>query len=103
MKPREAIADIGIGAIGGYVGTQAMERVSMKFYELEPEEARRQEDEARPGDPFIVAARKTTWAPGVRARHRGHRGDPLLAGPQRGRKEVAAPVVFGKDRQTTNE
>lgn len=47
MKLREATADIGIGAIGGYVGTQVMERVAMKLYEWEPEEA-------RPGDPFIV-------------------------------------------------
>jgi hypothetical protein len=31
-----------------------MERVAMKLYEWEPEEARQQEDEARSGDPFIV-------------------------------------------------
>lgn len=60
MKLREAIADVGIGAIGGYVGTQVMERVAMKLYEWEPEETRQQEDEARPGEPPIVAARKTT-------------------------------------------
>lgn len=60
MKIREAIADVGTGAIGGYVGTRVMERVAMKLYEWEPEEARRQEDEVRPGEPPIVAARKTT-------------------------------------------
>ncbi len=65
MKGRELVADVGVGMVGGYVGTQAMERVSMKLYELESEEARRQEDEARPGDPFIVAARKTTRALGL--------------------------------------
>ncbi len=54
LKLREAIADVGIGAIGGYLGTQVMERVAMKLYEWEPEEARQQEDEARSGDPFIV-------------------------------------------------
>ncbi len=32
----------------------------MKLYELESEEARSQEDEARLGEPPIVAARKTT-------------------------------------------
>ncbi len=60
MKLREVISDIGTGAIGGYVGTQAMERVAMKLYEWEPEDARQQEDEVRPGEPPIVAARKTT-------------------------------------------
>ncbi len=60
MQVKELISDVGVGMIGGYVGTQVMERVSMKLYEWEPEEARRQEDEARPGEPPIVAARKTT-------------------------------------------
>jgi hypothetical protein len=59
VKLQEAVSDIGIGAIGGYVGTQVMERVSMKLYEMEPEEARQKEDEVRPGPPFVIAARKT--------------------------------------------
>ena len=58
-KVRRALADIGAGIVGGYVGTKVMERVSMKLYELEPEEDRRQEDEVRPGDPPIIAAGKT--------------------------------------------
>ena len=65
MKLREAVSDIGVGVIGGYVGTQVMERVSMKLYELESDEAQRQEDEARPGSPFVIAARKTTEALGL--------------------------------------
>ena len=65
MQARELVSDVGVGIIGGYVGTQVMEQVSMKLYELKSEEARRQEDEARPGDPFIVAARKTTQALGL--------------------------------------
>ncbi len=60
MQVKELISDVGVGMIGGYVGTQVMERVAMKLYEWEPEEARRQEDEVRPGEPPIVAARKTT-------------------------------------------
>jgi hypothetical protein len=56
---RRALADIGAGMIGGYVGTLVLERVSMKLYELEPEEDRRREDEVRPGAPPIIAARKT--------------------------------------------
>ena len=51
MQLREVVSDIGVGAIGGYLGTQLMERVSMKLYEWESEEARSQEDEARPGEP----------------------------------------------------
>jgi hypothetical protein len=62
---REAISDIGIGMIGGYVGTQVMERVSMKLYKLESEEDRKQEEEVRPGPPFEIAARKTAEALGI--------------------------------------
>ena len=64
MQVSELVSDVGVRRIGGYAGIQVMERVSMKLYELAPEEARRQENEARPGDPFIVAARKTTQALG---------------------------------------
>jgi hypothetical protein len=65
MQIREAISDIGIGMIGGYVGTKIMERVSMKLYELESEEDRKREEEVRPGPPFEIAARKTTGALGI--------------------------------------
>ncbi len=59
MGVRELVSDVGTGMIGGYVGTQVMERVSMKLYEMEPEESRQKEDEVRPGPPFVIAARKT--------------------------------------------
>ncbi len=65
MRMREAISDIGVGMIGGYVGTKVMEPVSMKLYELESEEDRKREDEVRPGPPFVIAARKTTEAFGI--------------------------------------
>ncbi len=65
MKMRELVSDIGTGLVGGYVGTQVMERVSMKLYELEPEEDRQKEEEVRPGPPFYIAARKTTEALGI--------------------------------------
>ena len=51
--------------IGGYVGTQVMEPVSMKLYELESEEDRRKEDGARAGPPYLIAAKKTTEALGI--------------------------------------
>jgi hypothetical protein len=65
VKIQELVSDIGTGMIGGYVGTQVMERVSMKLYELEPEEDRQKEEEVRPGPPFYIAARKTTQALGL--------------------------------------
>lgn len=65
MKMRELVSDIGTGVIGGYVGTQVMERVSMKLRELEPEEDRKREEEIRPGPPFYIAAKKTTEALGI--------------------------------------
>lgn len=65
MSIRQKISDAGIGLIGGYVGTQVMERVSMKLYELEPEEDRKREEEVRPGPPFEIAARRTTEALGI--------------------------------------
>ncbi len=34
MKGRRLVSDIGIRLIGGYVGTKAMEPVSMKLYAL---------------------------------------------------------------------
>lgn len=65
MGIRQLVADVGVGMIGGYVGTQVMERVSMKLYELEPEEDRKREEEVRPGPPFVIAATKTTEALGI--------------------------------------
>ena len=41
MGIRELVADVGTGMIGGYVGTEVMQPVSMKLYELESEEDRR--------------------------------------------------------------
>jgi hypothetical protein len=65
LEIRKVISDVGIGMIGGYVGTKIMERVSMKLYELESEEDRKREEEVRPGPPFEIAARKTTQALGI--------------------------------------
>ena len=59
MQVKQIIADVGVGLIGGYVGTKVMEPVSMKLYELEPEADRQQEDRVRPGPPYDIAARKT--------------------------------------------
>jgi hypothetical protein len=55
---RQMLIDLGLSAAAGYVGTKAMEPVSMKLYELEPAEAREREDAVRPGAPYYVAAEK---------------------------------------------
>lgn len=65
MQIQKVVSDIGIGLIGGYIGTRIMEPVSMKLYEREPEEARRQEDAVRPGTPYQIAARKAPQMMGV--------------------------------------
>ncbi len=65
MRLRELGSDVGTGMIGGYVGTQVMEQVSIKLYELEPKEDRKREEEVRPGPPFYVAAKKTSDALGI--------------------------------------
>ena len=59
MQVKQIIADVGVGLIGGYVGTKVMEPVSMKLYPLEPEADRQQEDRVWPGSPYEIAARKT--------------------------------------------
>ncbi len=66
MGAKETIAQVGLGLLGGYVGTKVMEPVSMKLYEWESAEDRRREDAVRPGAPFQIAARKTTQLLGLR-------------------------------------
>jgi hypothetical protein len=58
MKAREAVLDLALATAAGYVGTKAMEPVSMKLYELEPAGDREREDAVRPGPPYPVAAEK---------------------------------------------
>jgi uncharacterized membrane protein YagU involved in acid resistance len=65
MQTKAVIADLGIGAISGYVGTKVMEPISMKLYEWESEEARKQEDAVRPGPPYQIAAQKTAKLVGI--------------------------------------
>lgn len=65
MEIDEVVAAAGLGLVGGYVGTKVMEPVSMKLYEWESEEARRQEDAVRPGPPFRIAAEKTARVLGI--------------------------------------
>ncbi len=65
MRPEQAIADAGIGLVGGYISTKVMEPVSRKLYAVESEAEWRREDEVRPSPLFDIAAQKTTQALGV--------------------------------------
>jgi hypothetical protein len=60
MKPAQILTDLALAAAAGYLGTKAMEPVSMKLYELEPAAARGREDAVRPGPPYRIAAEKLT-------------------------------------------
>jgi uncharacterized membrane protein YagU involved in acid resistance len=65
MNVTEALEDLATAWVAGYVGTKAMEPVSMKLYELEPERDRAREDAARPGPPYELAAKKIFGVAGV--------------------------------------
>ena len=55
---RDVTEDLAVAGLAGYVGTKAMEPVSMALYERESEHAKQQEDAARPGLPYQIAATK---------------------------------------------
>ncbi|WP_406690322.1 DUF1440 domain-containing protein [Saccharopolyspora sp. ID03-671] len=64
------IEDLALGAAAGYLATKAMEPVSMKLYQWEPEAARAREDAVRPGPPFQIAAQKTANLLGIKLTER---------------------------------
>lgn len=66
------LTDLALAPVAGYVGTKVMEPVSSKLYELESEQDRRREDEARPGMPYAIAARKVADLVGLRLSDRQH-------------------------------
>lgn len=53
------LTDLALAPVAGYVGTKVMEPVSSKLYELESEQDRKREDEARPGAPYAIAPKTT--------------------------------------------
>ncbi len=56
---RDVTEDLAVAGLAGYVGTKAMEPVSMALYERESEHAKQQEDAARPGPPTRSRQRKS--------------------------------------------
>jgi len=65
MGPQGIAAEVATGVLAGYVGTKAMEPVSMFLYRLEPDHVRAAEDAARPGLPYPIAAEKITRGLGL--------------------------------------
>jgi hypothetical protein len=65
MIARQALGDLALATVASYVGTKAMEPVSMKLYERESAADREREDAVRPGPPYRTAAEKITTALGV--------------------------------------
>jgi hypothetical protein len=66
------LTDLALAPLAGYVGTKVMEPVSSKLYELESEQDRKREDEARPGMPYAIAARKAADLVGLRLSDQQH-------------------------------
>jgi hypothetical protein len=71
MDTRAALEDLATAAVAGYLGTKAMEPVSIKLYELESENDRAREDAARPGPPYEIAAKKIFGAAGIALEGKG--------------------------------
>lgn len=66
MNLRPFTTDLALSALAGYLGTKAMEPVSMKLYQRESAQSRAREDAVRPGPPYRIAAAKLTNAFGVK-------------------------------------
>lgn len=64
MTFHRLVTDLALSAAAGYLATKAMEPVSMKLYQLEPDGIRAREDAARPGPPFRIAADKLSTIAG---------------------------------------
>ena len=65
MNLRRTLTDLALSAVAGYVGTKAMEPVSMRLYQWESDAARAREDAARPGAPYRIAAEKLSRLAGL--------------------------------------
>ncbi|MFI6163039.1 DUF1440 domain-containing protein [Micromonospora haikouensis] len=66
MNITALVTDATIAPLAGYAATKAMDPVSMKLYQLEPERDRAREDTVRPGLPYQIAADKALRLLGLR-------------------------------------
>ncbi len=88
---RDVVEDLAVTGIAGYVGTKAMEPVSMALYERESEHAKQQENAARPGLPYQIAATKIAGKLGVDL-HGGRPGPGVAGDALRPRPELVTAV-----------
>jgi hypothetical protein len=65
MDPRGAAGDLVTAAAAGYAGIKFVEPVSMALYRAEAPEPRANEDAARPGPPYRLAAERAAKALGL--------------------------------------
>lgn len=66
------MTDLALAPLAGYVGTKIMESVGAKLYELESEQDRKREDDARPGAPYAIAAAKAADLAGLTLTDKQH-------------------------------
>ena len=59
------LTDLAVTPVAGYLGTKAMEPVSMWRYKQESNADRKREDAVRPGPPYQIAAQKTAALVGL--------------------------------------
>ena len=60
------LTDLAVVPAAGYLGTKAMEPVSMWLYNHESDADRQREDAVRPGPPYRIAAQKTAALIGLK-------------------------------------
>lgn len=61
----ELVRDSAVAAAASYIGSTVMEQFNMGAFKLESEEDQQREQEARPGMPFVVAAKKIAGVAGI--------------------------------------
>jgi uncharacterized membrane protein YagU involved in acid resistance len=70
--------DAAIAVVGGYLATTLMAKFNMKLYEMQTDEARQQEDDARPGPPPQIAAEKIFGLVGIDLKGKALEGGTML-------------------------
>jgi hypothetical protein len=66
------LTDLALAPLAGYVASKIMEPVGAELYELESEQDHKREDQARPGAPYAIAARKTADLVGLHLSDKQH-------------------------------
>jgi uncharacterized membrane protein YagU involved in acid resistance len=78
VKLRDIAEDAAISAVGGYLATTLMGKFNMKLYQMQTDEAREQEDNARPGPPPQIAAKKIFGLVGINLDGKALEGGTML-------------------------